>query len=245
MGEFTRHGYIWVPSRRELLKTAGGVLAAGILAPRVAHATITAGNHVAQSMGGNGGTTPAIDTTGASLLVVGTCSDTGPTVSDSKSNTWYTSQAGGVQFTYAKNPTVGSGHTVTISSGAYVTCFFAAFNIVDTNPLDQGPFGGNGSSPCNIGITPTVDNELIVTAVRNGTGGAPSVDSGFTLLNALAFVSGTSYAGGLAYYVQGAHAAKTVNWSWTGGGSCNYYIASFKAGTAASRHRVVVTTGGE
>src|ERR1035441_8774023 len=65
--EFTRHGYIWTPTRRDLLKTAGGVLAAGLLAPRIAQAaTFTLLQHVAANAASP---TPSIDSTGADLLI--------------------------------------------------------------------------------------------------------------------------------------------------------------------------------
>src|ERR1039458_4674364 len=65
--EFTRHGYIWTPTRRDLPKTAGGVLATGLLAPRIARAATFA---LLQHVSANAASpTPSIDSTGADLLV--------------------------------------------------------------------------------------------------------------------------------------------------------------------------------
>src|SRR5262245_14682595 len=80
--------------------------------------------------GGSGGTTAAIDTTGADLLTFSCAYYSGLsptlTVSDSKGNTWIglTDRAAnerGHRYYYAKNATVGTGHTFTVSA----TAFFA------------------------------------------------------------------------------------------------------------------------
>src|SRR6516164_6555384 len=104
-------------------------------------------NHtVITGLGTDGGTSPAIDTTGATLLVisVGYYAAATKTVSDSYSNTWtpLTAQENsgddGNRLWYALNPVVGTGHTFTITgSGVYLSACIAAFRgVANVTPFD-------------------------------------------------------------------------------------------------------------
>ncbi len=87
--------------------------------------------HVLLPGGVNGGDTTGtpIDTTGANLLIFGVSylDGSAPTISDSKSNTWTAltatlpSTSGDIRIYYAKNPTVGAGHTFS-ATGTGSTC---------------------------------------------------------------------------------------------------------------------------
>jgi hypothetical protein len=80
--------------------------------------------------GGSGGTTAALDTSGANLLILSvswyTINTANPsTISDSKGNTWTAltrrnSPSGHFahRLWYATNPTVGTGHTFTVTASA-------------------------------------------------------------------------------------------------------------------------------
>jgi len=187
--------------------------------------------------GANGGATTAIDTTGANLLVVlaafygGTTSTL--TISDAKSNTWtalplYGSSVplgnGCHRMWYAKNATVGTGHTVTVSAtGIYpVLTVYAVSGADPTAPLDvetgKPPVGGSSSSPITAGaVTPTVNGALVVC----GFGGFnnltnPVVDSGVTQTTTQNPVAGTCVSGGAGYKIQTTAAAINPSWSWTG-----------------------------
>lgn len=187
----------------------------------------------------NGGTTNAIDTTGANLIVVAIAyfSGTISSISDSKSNTWtaLTNAANGsneFRLFYCLNPTVGSGHTFTVSaSSQYPTICVAAFSGVKTaSAFDQQSAVGS-TNPGS--VTPTEDNELVVTGLC-GDCDATSTYSGFTVTNAIAFTGGSFMGGAMAYKVQTT--ATTVNTAWSATGSVRASgIATFKAEPAAGQ----------
>lgn len=181
-------------------------------------------------VGVNGSTTSAVDTTGATLLVVAVPRYTGGgavTVSDSNSNTWvqltlYGGADPGLALYYVKNPTVGSGHTFSCSgSGIYAPISMQAFSVTDTTANVDQQNGASSNSPGS--ITPSVDNCVVVTAF-SGHGGAPTVDAGFTLTTGLA--ENVCYRIGMAYKVQTTAAA--INATWSSGSNDVAVIASFK-----------------
>lgn len=190
--------------------------------------------------------TGSIDTTGATLLVA-TFADvfaegSPPTVSDSKSNTWIQARRYGPfgqcsNVYYAWNPTVGTGHTFTLT-GTDVTASMQvhAFSGADTaaDPLDQS--NGNhafGSSTVTPGsVTPTTDDQLIVTHIDYDVQASlPTINGGFVTPGYGDLGSGAVYLGSASSYLVQTTAA-SANPTWTIPGSTNIYatIATFKAG---------------
>jgi hypothetical protein len=193
---------------------------------------------------GNGTTSSAVNTTGADIVVA--CTEAGgganPTVLDSKSNVWTGATDWNVsnphcRIWYAINPTVGSGHTFTIN-GTDSAGIFSAFSgskltapIDQQNAKDTGGFNGDPASPGS--ITPTEDNELIISCICNGHGAADvAVDSGMTMLAQLPLAGGVHFALFAAYKVQTTAAAINPSWSNMGNDGGNLIIASFKAAPA-------------
>jgi hypothetical protein len=189
-------------------------------------------------LGQNGGTSVGFNTTGASLLILnigwyalGTLSG----VSDSKSNTWTaltlrTVSNSSCRIYYAKNPTVGTAHTFTVSGSNFypgvVSLILSGAGTVI--PFDQES-GSTGASPRTPGsITPSYDNSILVSTWSCADSGAGSiaVDSGFTQVN-LAFSFGTQVATSLGYKIQTAKAAANPSWSWTGGFSAPVAMGDF------------------
>ena len=189
---------------------------------------ITVVASVTKAGAASGGTTTAIDTTGATLLVVsvGWFSTNPITVTDSKGNTWVpltraiasTTQT---QLFFCLTPTVGSGHTFTVSGTTiYPAILVAAFAGVVSVQIDTG--ATSTASPCTAGpVTPLQSGALVVTS---RAGNAASTDSvtpgGFTLLS-VAYGAGTTMRGGLGYVIQTTAAAITPTWTWTGSPSEN------------------------
>ena len=203
----------------------------------------------------DGGTSSAINTTGADLLVMSvpyynnSFNLQTSHVSDSKGNTWFAltihGSAGQAEhrFFYAKNPTVGSGHTFTInSSGSFIypSPTYSAFSGADlTSPFDvENGSSGNNSSPQSTGsITPLVAGCLIVSAeaVGNATPGA-----------VLPFMTtDTQLFGAFGYLEQGAAAAINPSWAWTGGSQGQgLSVAAFKpAGSATGITASFISSG--
>lgn len=265
--EYSRHGYIWVPTRRELLKTAGGVVAAGLLTQRTARAaTLTLLQHVATAAASP---TPSIDSTGADLLIWCHTRRGSPTYqespgTDSKGNlaSAYTKLG---QFNYAdtsSNSTVvihvlqggtfGSGHTIPYGGGA-ASGFdsVSAWSGSAPSAVDQS---NHFASPGNVStiqpgsITPTLPNELVIALLCDTaypTDRTHSVDASMTELDNV-YSPDYYYRGMVAYKIQTTAAAINPTFTATGT-ACNMaaMIVSFKsassAGGAKTRHRV---TGG-
>jgi hypothetical protein len=207
--------------------------------------------------GNNGGTTDAIDTTGATLLVLVASVyrplATSPLPSDSKGNTWTarTSYDSGsndprVKIYYAQNPVVGSGHTVTLSdTNSFPVLTLLAFSGTATASVYDTENGANsGASPVTSlasgSVSPSQDGEVIVTGITwNSDGGtSPSIDNGFTVTQSLTSISGTRMGGGAGYKIQTTAASVNPGWSWTGAVQAAVNAATFKAAAAASRKQL-------
>ena len=252
-----RSGPLWVPSRREML----GALGVGLLAPRIARAAtfaVVASSAIAYNSDGAGIlTTATIDTTGADLLVLALASHypSSPDY-DSKGNLsgWTALIGQGSDPTcrlwYCVPSSVGSGHYVRLNGGScYGTCYFAAFSGANqTAPFDnENGATSTGTTISPGSITPSMSNELVISAVAGPGGGLlPGIDSSMTLLAANLSSDGYYRSCGWAYKIQTTPAA--INPIWTVSSSQNQasVIASFKptsssVGSTAVRHRV---TGG-
>lgn len=181
-------------------------------------------------------------------MVIGAAYDSGATVSDSNGNTWTAltaiSPGGGDTFCrlwYCENPTVGSGHTVTISI-SYGAVFMSAFSGGKAASFDveNGDFAVSSSitSQQTGSITPTENNELVIACMAVGaTNSAHGVNGGFTLAASVNGTTGVQYGGGFAYLIQTTAAAANPTFSWTGNAGAAGRIASFKQGVAGGTTR--------
>jgi hypothetical protein len=203
---------------------------AAVVSPLVAQTSVSSTT--------TGATTPAVDTTGATLLVCSLAYDasTGgtPAISDSKSNTWVAltlrqhSTQSAQRFYYATNPTVGTGHTVTVSSGATVTkpaIVVSAFSGMDTTaPFDveSGATSGTVSGSLATGsITPSLANAVVVSALACGNAAPGTISpTGPVRLAPSTAVS---------YQQQTTATATNPTWNWSGGNQgAAVAIAAFK-----------------
>lgn len=192
--------------------------------------------HKGQGLGGTGGTTGSINTTGANLIVVGiTCSTGAPTLSDSASNTW-TQLAGQAtsglfeSLWYCRNPITSASHTFTAGgSGAAicVTAFSGAGGGIDKN-------SGNAANPATTiqpgSVTPTVNGEVIVGFVGNGGNVETwSVNSSMTISDQLPGISSNYFAAAMAYLIQPTAGAINPTFTTTFAGSALVVtLATFK-----------------
>jgi hypothetical protein len=251
-----RSGSLWLPSRREII----GVLGVGLLAPRIAKASYTPLANTVLAMTTNGGTTPAIDTTGCNLIVVAVGIDYNGSgvLSDSKGNTWthlalnYGATTMGVQLHYVVAPTVGSGHTFSLNASGHTgSLCVAAFRGADASPFrsqvatDVGSIS-NSSTPIT-SPAGVISTDLVVSAVTWSYVLITSVSaSGLTASNA-AYAGQWGHGIAMAYTTSGFTSA-----SWdalAGFAAYGTYLgpictAAFKVPVGTStKHRVI--TGGE
>lgn len=200
-------------------------------------------NTAAGSGDTNSVTTSSIDTTGATLLIVGSVSgnSVSGSISDSKGNTWTPlteyGSTGRSRLFYCVNPSVGSGHTFTNTATAGNPSIFvlALSGTATSSPFDVE----NGVSADTTGltyqpgsVTPSQNNEVVVTLVGGRNSNPNTIDSGFTITDQVT----TAARGSLAYLVQTTASAVNPTWTASGiGSNLNHpVIASFKAPAAAT-----------
>lgn len=210
--------------------------------------SLVAHTNVGEAGALNSVTTPSIDTTGANLITVITGEyvggGTGSSITDSKGNTFtrrqYASSSPGQGTLWdCVNPTVGTGHTFTLNNNNYSTVFVAAWSGVDTgagyDTSNQNT--GTGSSIQTGSITPANANSLVIAGYgsETTTSATATIDSGFTILDQLAPVPGTTEGGGLAYLIQTSAAAVNPTWTLASGSSAlSGMIAAYKASAVVS-----------
>ncbi len=227
--------------------------AGGASAPATSNATdvipgssptvIASANTDTGSSGVNNSVSVAIDTTGANLIVVSGAWFAGVTtdmvISDSKSNlTWVAltahANSGNIrnQLFYCFSPTVGSGHTFDLSGpSTFSSIQVIAFNNIAASPFDvENGADANASSLQTGSVTPSQANSLVISGEaneNNGSGGAATINSGFTREVALPY--GAGFEGGcIAYKILSAIAAENPTWDIVNGAPIAISIAVFK-----------------
>jgi hypothetical protein len=197
-----------------------------------------------QGNSGGSGTSPAIDTTGASLLVAYVADFTGSaaaTFADSQGNTWTALTARPLtgnmrsQMYYCASPTTSASHTFSATgTNSFAAIAIAAYSGTATSPYDQetGATTLTGTSLATGSVTPSENNELVIYGCGYASS-ALSVSVG-TMLDTAAIIGGTSYGIGLAYEIQTTATARSPSWSWSSSNSCSTTIATFKATTGSS-----------
>jgi hypothetical protein len=193
-----------------------------------------------ETLGSGTKTTAAVDTTGAKTIAIVLAQNVGvtPSVADSKSNgnatglTYYgdPSAQQGVQIFYYLNPTVGTGHTFTVTNAsASAICILPISGGLSAYDAATDKGSGVNTTTCQAGsITPPTGQHIVVAAVALTNGSVSSVDSSYTLDGSMAF------SGGLAYGVGAAHLTQTPNgsatnptWTLSGSTGSSCAIASF------------------
>lgn len=209
--------------------------------------TITLGAHTcAGSTGGADITSSAINTSGASLLVMFVASYSAvalPTITDSKGNTWTPRTRYGPgtalsssAFFYAENPMVGSGHTFT-ATGPGVNDFpqicIIAFSGTATSSVYDTENGNNGSTGASSiqpgSVTPSQNNEVVVTGFTSINTMTAGINGGFTISDQASNVPSQHFGGGIAYLIQTSAAAANPTWTLGETVDVSASIATFKA----------------
>ena len=164
---------------------------------------------------------PAIDTTGAGLIVIHvSSSNSAPAISDSAGNSWAyaVSQGGGVSgasaaMYYCIKPKTSTTHTFSDVGADLHGAVVAAFKTPASIAIDKstGALPATGGSVTLPAITPSANGSLIFSG-NNGAATA-TIDSGFTVADATAGVTSQSWPAVAAYLSQGTAAAVTPTWS--------------------------------
>lgn len=179
-------------------------------------------------LGENGGTSAALNTTGADAIVLAVAYDssvnpTASAISDAKSNT-YTSltqrEQGGpaVQLYYCLAPVVGSGHTFTVTLNASYAAIgvLALAGVKASSAFDAENGGVTTGSQTTVqpgSISPAEDNEILVSGLAIGGVRGISIDGGYTIEGTADLVSGSSFGVSLAYLIQTNKGASNPTWT--------------------------------
>lgn len=183
-------------------------------------------------------TSDAIDTTGATILVLAitnaTTSNT-PVVTDSLGNTWTACPniAGDAFYPwmfYAVNPTVGAGHTFSVNMGAafaqMVFSVLAFSGVATTSPFETQVVAASHTQSGD--VVPADTNDLIIATVSGDNGFAAAtitIDGDFTNEPA-STGQGTNGANlGIAFLVSPDGAATNPTWSGLSAGSRGAFAA--------------------
>lgn len=195
---------------------------------------------VAHTKGAQGSstTTPAIDTTGANLIVVSIGTFGGFALSDSKSNTWtqLTTRTGGsfaTKIYYCLTPTVGSGHTFTLSSGFPTVCVTAWSGAATSSVFDVENGAGSTAVTSIVtgSVTPANANSLVIASIgaADSSTGPVAISGGFTISDQGFGNTGVTESGAQAYLIQTSAAAANPTWSGFSSSDAGAAIAVFKA----------------
>lgn len=136
-----------------------------------------------------------------------------------------------VALYYLANPTNGDNNLVLTWTGTNLNMYVLASwydGVAQTSPLDQ-VVTGTGTTDPSLNITPTEDNELIVSHYYSAANDELAVGSGETKIDGYDF--GADVTGG-SYAIQTTAGTQTVDWS---GVDSTWYmvVASFKEAAAA------------
>jgi hypothetical protein len=188
-------------------------------------------------LGANGGTTTGINLTGLGTIThisigvfaysLGTIP---PTVSDSGSNTLtgrtaISSSEPWVRVYDVQNPTVSSSYTVTATgAGSFIAvCIVAQVGGTGAYDTTAGQLSGTQNSSAGTSVsagplTPTNNNEMLVTFLCYSAANSPTPGAGWTQVGSKADYSGGNNEGGIAYYqIQTTATAATASWTWSTG----------------------------
>lgn len=193
-------------------------------------------------------TTGTYDTTGANFIAVILSHDGGSTdytVTDNKSNTAISDVDHAVfsvrsAIWYFENPTVGSGHTFSVTKGAggkpFPAIVVMAFSGMATSSVLDGSqvnTAGNTSTSLQPGsVTPSANGNLIISGLATDGAVLVGINSSFNTPISTAFVGGNAYQCSGSYYVQPTAGAINPTWSWTNSTTDSATIAVFKAASA-------------
>lgn len=187
-------------------------------------------------------TISAIDTTGATILIFRTSfyaglGVTSVNITDNKGNgtatnlTVYKGAHTASQISYKLSPTVGAGHTFTVTAVGG-TIYAAAFCVSTSTALTAFDSTDNGlggaAATCQTGaISPGAGTHMVVGMMAQENGGIPTVDSGMIIDGSVAYASGTNIGVGGAHLYQAVGASINPTFSSASATESSCSIASF------------------
>lgn len=195
----------------------------------------------AGSVGGGSVTTSAVDTTGATGIVLAITQTTGTTTpADSKGNTWtsvssQTSSFIRAQLFYCVLPcSVGAGHTFSSNGGAATFSSITVLSFTGTSASTfydshQSSAAGGATSGQPGAVTCSLNNCLYVTAIGfDGASGTPTINLGFNTAVGTPFLAANHYGTFMSYFIQTTATALNPTWSYSSVASAAILSAAFR-----------------
>lgn len=195
----------------------------------------------------NGASTAGIDTSVnnvnlTTVEIVWLTSVTEPTISDSAGNTYTacsakfnTTAEDAVRIYYKISPAVSATHTFTVTgTGTFPAIFAQSWSGAGATQPDQttGAATDAGTTLSTGSITPTLNNELVITAIGVNAIRNFTINGGFTERDELSFASGLGYGGSYAFLIQTTATAANPQWANNGtAAAMATAICSLKAGS--------------
>jgi len=203
---------------------SGAIIAAFKPSTTYAAIKLLASASAGSTNGGTSVTTPAIDTTGANILVASiSWNEAGtPALTDNYSNVWtaLTGQAIGgndIKIYYAKQPKTGTGHTFQVTGNCYPAICVGAFSGVDLSIPFDVQNGGTRASDYYVAtgsVTPAAPAALYITALSINAHNFPAIDRGFVILGSLDYNAGQNIGCVMAYLTPQDGPTKSPTWTW-------------------------------
>lgn len=215
------------------------LLAASLMPAQIA--ILPGANGHATCKGGNGCTTPAVDSTGATLIIFGLVGvPHAPTATPAACATWtpLTPRWGNICdiIYYCYAPTTNSSQTFSCT-GNYASCFVALFSGTDTTSAvfvaENGATTGPGHSLATGAVNPAGTGNLIFSFIGGNGNNTPgiAIDSGLSILDKSVY-TGSNFGGSDAYLVDSNASSINPTWSWTNLVDGSTAIAVFKPAAA-------------
>lgn len=190
-------------------------------------------DRTSEAVGANGGTSGAIDTTGATLIVLSVAFYSGAiagtlTVDDSESNTWepgtIVETANGeesVQQFYCIDPITSATHTFDgLCTNGFVVLSVDAFSADGDVSFVNESAGGKTDSGTSVqpgSLSATQNGSLFVTGLNFSLRNTATINSSFDD-QSVDWSSGVNVGGASAHKIQGTAGAENPTWSWSGAG---------------------------
>lgn len=193
----------------------------------------------------------SVNTAGSTLIIIGVTSymggtapvlttSTGETINTAASVDGVAGSGVRARIYYISGASVGSAthsFTVNTTGGGFSSIYVATYtgSLTTATPLDQNNTGTSVGGSATAAITPTQNGELIFSLVcGNSNNAAPTAaGSPLTILNSQAFISGGSFLGADADYIQTTAASVTASYTYVATNSV-IAVASFKAAPSSS-----------
>lgn len=193
-------------------------------------------NHTAKEGSSVTVTTNAIDTTGATLIVVvlATGAQALVSITDTGNNLWYYNDhfqqsTQDIAFAFCVNPVTNASHTFTLTQ-AFPSVAVLVFSGNAAGSEKTTASGANSTTVTPGSITPAEDDALLIAGFCGGAATTQSISGGFTISDQIGGSSGQRVAA--AYLIQTSKTAANPTWTNSASANISAMLGSFPLQTS-------------